>query len=212
MVSELRSNPLRHVHQLVLTCHAHRSSTTYHRKARQEQPHDLACLGSHYSVWCSPRRLHHGKKKAPPEEIKEKEGDPKVMIPNPVYEDWCTGDQQVFSFILASVSKEILVRIATTTSAIEAWKVLEQQLTSQTRASIVTTRMALAITRKGNLSVAEYLAKMQGLSNDMAAAGKPLDDEDLVQYILASLDEDYDYVVNSVLACSQSITMSELST
>jgi hypothetical protein len=163
-------------------------------------------------VWCSPRRLHHGKKKAPPEEIKEKEGDPKVMIPNPVYEDWCTRDQQVFSFILASVSKEILVRIATTTSAIEAWKVLEQQLTSQTRASIVTTRMALAITRKGNLSVVEYLAKMQGLSNDMAAAGKPLDDEDLVQYILASLDEDYDYVVNSVLACSQSITMSELST
>jgi hypothetical protein len=71
--------------------------------------------------------------------------------------------------------------------------------------------MALATTHKGTLSVAEYLAKMQGLRNDMAAAGKPLDDEDLVQYILVGPDEDYDSVVNFVLALPQSIIMSELS-
>jgi hypothetical protein len=44
----------------------------------------------------------------------------------------------------------------------------------------------------------------------MATAGKPLDDEDMVQYILAGLDEDYDSVVNSILACPQAITVSEL--
>jgi hypothetical protein len=33
----------------------------------------------------------------------------------------------------------------------------------------------------------------------MAVAGRPLDDEDMVQYILAGLDEDYNSVVNSVL-------------
>jgi hypothetical protein len=70
--------------------------------------------------------------------------------------------------------------------------------------------MALANTRKGNSSVAEYLAKMQGLSNDMATAAKPLDDEDMVQYVLAGLDEDYDSVVNLVLAQTQPITVSEL--
>jgi hypothetical protein len=48
--------------------------------------------------------------------------------------------------------------------------------------------MALATSRKGSLSVAEYLAKMQGLANDMAAAEKALDNEDLVQYILFGLD------------------------
>jgi hypothetical protein len=31
---------------------------------------------------------------------------------------------------------------------------------------------------------------MQSLGNDMATTGHPLDDEDLVQYILAGLDED----------------------
>jgi hypothetical protein len=70
--------------------------------------------------------------------------------------------------------------------------------------------MALANTHKGSLSVAEYLAKMQSLGNDMSTTGKALDDEDLVQYILAGLDEDYDSVVNSVLAHPQAITVSEL--
>jgi hypothetical protein len=46
------------------------------------------------------------------------------------------------------------------------------------------------------MSVADYLAKMQGLANNMSTTRKPLDDEDLVQYILAGLDEDYDYIVN----------------
>jgi hypothetical protein len=70
--------------------------------------------------------------------------------------------------------------------------------------------MALSTTQKGNLSVAEYLAKVQGLGNNMAAARKPLDDEDLIQYILVGLDEDYDSIVNSVLARPQAITVSEL--
>jgi hypothetical protein len=41
---------------------------------------------------------------------------------------------------------------------------------------------------------------MQGIDNNIAMSGKTLDDEDLVQYIFAGLDEDYDSVVNSVLA------------
>jgi hypothetical protein len=71
--------------------------------------------------------------------------------------------------------------------------------------------MTLATTQKENMSVTEYLAKMQALGNDMAMAGNPLDDEDqLFQYILTRLDEDYDSVVNSVLARPQAITVSEL--
>jgi hypothetical protein len=51
---------------------------------------------------------------------------------------------------------------------------------------------------------------MQGLDNDMATARKPLDDEDLVQYILVGLDEDYNCVVNSVLSHPQPIIVSKL--
>jgi hypothetical protein len=151
-----------------------------------------------------------GKKEALVEEIEDKVDGKKVMVPNSKYEDWLAADQQVFSFLLASVSKEILIRIAMVKTVVEAWTKLEDQFTSQTRAHTISTRMTLANICKGNLSVTEYLAKMQSLDNDMSATGKPLDDEDLVQYILAGLDEDYDSVVNSVLARPQAITVSEL--
>jgi hypothetical protein len=41
-------------------------------------------------------------------------------MPNLEYEDWLARDQQVLSFFLASVSKEILVRIAMAPTAEEA--------------------------------------------------------------------------------------------
>jgi hypothetical protein len=101
-----------------------------------------------------------------------------------------TGELQtkVLSSLLASVTKEILVRVATVKTVTGAWKILEEQMSSHTRAHAVNVRMALATTRKGTSSVAEYLTKMQALGNDMAATRKPLDDEDLVRYILAGLD------------------------
>jgi hypothetical protein len=54
------------------------------------------------------------------EEIVEKQGDQKVIVPNPAYEDWRSRDQQVFNFILASLTKEILVHIASATTVAEA--------------------------------------------------------------------------------------------
>jgi hypothetical protein len=100
-----------------------------------------------------------GKKSLAPE-LEVKQGDQEIKIVNPMYEDWLAGDQQVFSFILSSVSQEILARITTATTSTKAWVKLEEQFTSQTRACAITTRMALATTRKRSLSVDEYLAKI----------------------------------------------------
>jgi hypothetical protein len=146
------------------------------------QPTTLKLGKNNHTTWCVQilTTLHGarldgyvtGKKKAPATELEEKQGDQKVMVVNPEYEDWLASDQQVSSFILASVSKEILAQIATATTAAQAWEKLEEQFTSQTRACAITTRMDLAMSHKGSLSVTEYLAKMQDLANDMAAAGK----------------------------------------
>jgi hypothetical protein len=63
------------------------------------------------------------KKKAPTSEVEVKEGNDKIIIPNPEYEEWHATDQQVLGFLLASVSKDTLVRTATTKSTTEAWKI-----------------------------------------------------------------------------------------
>ena len=72
--------------------------------------------------------------------------------------------------------------------------------TSMSRARTVNTRIALATTKKGNLSMAEYVAKMRSLADEIASAGKAIDDDELVSYILAGLDFDYNPIVSALVA------------
>jgi hypothetical protein len=48
--------------------------------------------------------------------------------------------------------------------------------------------MALATASKGTSSISEYIAKMKGLADEMAALGRRLEDEELVSYVLKGLD------------------------
>jgi hypothetical protein len=100
--------------------------------------------------------------------ITNKEGD---KVPNPGYEDWLVTDQQVLSYILALISKEILTQVATKPTAAESWETIEMMFLSKTRAHVVNTRLALATTYKGAMTVTEYIGKMRSLGDEMAAAG-----------------------------------------
>jgi hypothetical protein len=73
-------------------------------------------------------------------------------------------------------------------NAAAVWNTFESSFGSQTRARAVNIRIALATMRKGNMTITEYVNKMRALGDEMSAAGKPLDYEEMVSYILAGLD------------------------
>jgi hypothetical protein len=132
-----------------------------------------------------------GTNKAPPEKIQlakksDKEGEVEE-VSNPAYELWKAHEQQVLSYLLTSVSCDVLVEVAALPSAADVWKHIESVFASQSHARVINTRMALATTQKGSLRVAEYISKMKILADDMSSAGRKLDDEDFLSYILAGL-------------------------
>jgi hypothetical protein len=90
------------------------------------------------------------------------------------------------------------------------WATIEGLFQSQTRARTINLRVALATTQKGNSTVTEYFGKMKSLGDDMAAAGRRLDDEELVEYIPAGLGEDFTPVVSAVCARVEPISIGEL--
>jgi hypothetical protein len=94
--------------------------------------------------------------------------------------------------------------------AAEAWTVIETMFMSKTHTRAVNTRLVLVTTQKGSSTVTEYVAKMRTLGDEMAAAGRPLEDEELVEYILTGLDDEYDSVVSSIPARSKPVSVSEL--
>ncbi|CAA0812737.1 Unknown protein [Striga hermonthica] len=120
--------------------------------------------------------------------------------------------KEVVSYLLTSLSKEILTQVTDRKTVEDLWNGIVEITSSQTRARTVNTRIALATTRKGASTMVEYLNKMKMLADDMTSAGKRIDDEELVSYILAGLDYDYNPVVSAVVARAEPITMSELYT
>jgi hypothetical protein len=70
--------------------------------------------------------------------------------------------------------------------------------------------MALATTQKGNMSISEYIAKIKPFVDEMAPARKGLEDEELVSYILAGLDFDYNPIVSAIVAHVEPISVGEL--
>ena len=49
------------------------------------------------------------------------------------------------------------------------------------------------------MTTAAYFNKMKTLGDEIAAAGKPIDDDEMVSFIMNGLDSDYNPIVSSVL-------------
>ncbi|RLN35346.1 uncharacterized protein C2845_PM03G10830 [Panicum miliaceum] len=143
----------------------------------------------------------------PKKEIAAKEGK---QVLNPAFEEWEARDQQILSFLFAGVSRDILSHIAKSKTAQAAWAKIEAMFASQTRARAVNLRIALANTKKGNLSATEYFTKMKGFSDEMAAAGRSITDDELVEYILTGLPAEYESLVTSLVTRVESVTLDEL--
>jgi hypothetical protein len=111
---------------------------------------------------------------------------------------WVAQDQQVLGFINTSLSGEVLGHLPTCTTAAAVWKELTAMFSSQSRAWMIQPRTRLATTRKGDQTTAVYYNKMKCFVDEMAAAGKPLEDEDFILYVLSRLDQDYNSFVENV--------------
>jgi hypothetical protein len=156
-------------------------------------------------------RYVNGKAVAPAAEVEEKKADGKtIMASNPAYEEWFAADQQVLGFLLSSLSRDILAQVAISRTSAEAWKAISDMFASHTRARTTNVQLALATTKKENMSVAQYYSKMKGLADEMAAAGKPLDDEELVMYICNGLDLEFNPLVSALVTRIEPVTPTEL--
>jgi histone deacetylase 1/2 len=139
-----------------------------------------------------------------------KEADPPK--PNPDHAPWVAKDQMVLSYLLTNLSKEILGHVNTEVTAKGAWMAIEVMFASQSRAKVISTRMALANATKGASTIGEYFAKIKSLADEMAAAGRRLEDEEIISYLLNGLDADYDSVATPVANRVEPISVSELFT
>ncbi|KAK1669917.1 hypothetical protein QYE76_058076 [Lolium multiflorum] len=152
---------------------------------------------------------------APPTEVVDVPADaatntPAKMKANPLYADWIARDQLVLSYLLQSLSLEVLPHVHRIESSHGVWSAVEEMFSAQSEAKVDNLLVALATTKKLQMSTAEYLAKMQGFADELIAAGHPLLDRQLVSYILVGLGKDYNPLVAALGVATTPITLSRL--
>jgi hypothetical protein len=114
-------------------------------------------------------------------------------------------DQYVLTYLVTSLSREVLAGVASNATT-TMWAAIPQSFASQSWSRVLHLCNQLVATRKGDMSITSYFSTMRGYADEMAAAGKPIDDDDVVSYILNGLDADYNSRIEQVNGMTKTIS------
>jgi hypothetical protein len=205
----IQSNP-HHVNTLF---HRRHQSSGRPRGLRETDEGQLHAMAHASSRSCEERARMEGfltgAAKAPTAMIKETKDGNEAEVSNPAYEEWVAMDQQVLGYLISNMSSSIQYQLTACKTAAETWRAIEGMFYSMTRARAVNTRIVLATMKKGNFSMVEYVGKMRSLIDEITSTGKTIDDDELVSYILAGLDYDYNPIVTSLTARIEPLSVGE---
>jgi hypothetical protein len=98
------------------------------------------------------------------------------------------------------------MHVSRCSTAAQAWSMLADLYSLQT--CVVNTCIVLATTKKNQLTISDYYAKMCHFANELAVSGAALRDDELVAYLLGGLDidEDFNPVFTAMVARVDPIT------
>ena len=82
--------------------------------------------------------------------------------------------------------------------------------TSQSRARIMQIHYQLATLRKGDSPIADYFHRFTNLADTLAAVDHPLNDIEMISFLLAGLGSDYDSFVTSVNTHVEPLSLEDL--
>ena len=118
-------------------------------------------------------------------------------------------DQALMSWLLSSISESMLGHVIHCTSSAQIWLTLHQLFTTTSKARVLQLRFQLQSTKKGDLSIQDYILKMRGIADSLNSTGLILSDKELLLYILGGLGNEYDPVVINLTSRHESVSLQE---
>ena len=121
-----------------------------------------------------------------------------VVSTNDAYVKWKRQDQLIYSALLGAISHSVQSLLSATTTAAEIWSTLSSVYAKPSRGHILQLHHQLKQWTKGSKSIDDYLQGLTSRFDQIALLGKPLDQEDMIEYVIAGLPEEYKTVTDQI--------------
>ncbi|TQE05315.1 hypothetical protein C1H46_009090 [Malus baccata] len=116
----------------------------------------------------------------------------------------------ILSWITSSLTPKVLATIVNKTDSASAWSSLHECYASTSQNRIIQMRTELMNTSRGDLSIADYLDKVNILADNLALSGAPVSESDLVAIIMSKVGPQFETTVASAQARDTPITYTAL--
>ncbi|RVW17904.1 Retrovirus-related Pol polyprotein from transposon RE1 [Vitis vinifera] len=133
-----------------------------------------------------------------------------VVSTNPTYQTWLRQDKLLFGALVGTLSSTLVPLITQSKTSYEAWQILANTYARPSRGHIKQLKDHLKNITKGSQSIIDYMQSIKTRADELAALGKPLDQEDLIEKVLEGLDENYQSIIDAVNGRDSTISFDEL--
>lgn len=130
--------------------------------------------------------------------------------PNPHHVFWTRQDRLLFGALIGTLSPNLVPLVSHVRNSKSLWDVLHRTYALPSRGHIKQVKDQFHRITKSSLSITDYMQAIKSCADRLAALGKPIEQEDLIDKVLSGLDESYSPVVESVNARDATISFEEL--
>jgi len=137
-----------------------------------------------------------GTEPSPPRFLTNEQGE---SIVNPEYTLWNKKDQFILSWINATLSEAVLATVYGLNTSRQVWSALASRFASQSRSRISHIKRQLQNLKQGSMTCSDFLRAAKVWADQLAAVGRPIDDEDLISYIISGLNPTFNSFITSYI-------------
>lgn len=130
----------------------------------------------------------------PPPTLSVTDGELTSEQPNPAYARWIQTDQRIMAWLCGSLSEEAIKSVYGLRSSQELWYYLAQKYNRVSPTRKLELQSRIQNTKKGARSLAEYLAEIKLLCDQLDSIGAPLSDQEKIYGVLRGLGREYESI------------------
>ncbi|KAA8517225.1 hypothetical protein F0562_017523 [Nyssa sinensis] len=129
---------------------------------------------------------------------------------NPAFTFWMRQDKLLFLAIIGSLDPSIVPLVSSAQTSAQAWSKLASMYANRSCTRIMGLKESLMNISRGLNPVADYLRSIKSIADDLALAGAPLDNLNLVMHTLNGLGSDFKELAAAIRARDSVISFEEL--